>query len=290
MSKSIPNKFFSAADQDVLLSFDRWHLVANGVMETAPVSPPENYRAWVAGNTHQHPYREMFFVLSGTTFYSLNGFTYQCHPGMLFLIDAGETHDFYYPPFAGDFRHIWFGQAGNTIIMRSVYGYTAGKVRTENTGELTGLDHSGLSFLEKWHELPMLAVVAPDFAVLQMKYAWGNLITELYRRGLVGDAGVGNEENECRKIITAVAGHIRDAAGKDLDLEKLAHLAGYSKFHFARRFKEYTGQTVHNFINDCRRERIRELRAEKFTWKEIAGELGFSGPQAFSRWYGSHRG
>ena len=205
--------FFSEEELDLLTTFSKWRLIATGSAEEHAVVPPEDYCRWVNRSSHQHPYREMFFVLSGVTFSSLNGKTYRCEPGTLFLIEAGEIHDFFYPPSTGDFRHIWFGQARNTIIMRAVYSYQNGKVQNDNTGGITCRDHSGLSFIGKWDKFKSLAATNPPFAVLLMKYAWGNLITELCREGFLGPSDQ-DAENECRKIITAVADHIRDKIGR----------------------------------------------------------------------------
>ena len=85
-------------------------------------------------------------------------------------------------------------------------------------------------------------------------------------------------------VINAIVGHIRETTGRNLDIAELAHLAGYSKFHFAKVFKAVTGNSVLAFINLCRQEKYRELAANGKNKKQISGELGFSSPVVFSRW------
>jgi len=278
------NRYFTESELALLLSYSKWHLACSQASELPAVSPISDYSEWINQNSHKHPYREMFFVLAGDAFYSLNGVTYRCIPGTLFLIDANETHDFYYPPFAGNFKHLWFGCVKNTIIMRSTYSYANGKGLSEKNSSVTCRSHAGLSFLKKWDNLSTNSGIDKTFQALEMKYAWGNLITELCREGFRKEVATVGREQEYKEIIDTIVEHIRETAGKNLDWAKLARLSGYSKYHFSRLFKQHTGQTVHDFINTCRNERIKELIAQKFSQKEIAEELGFSCPSAFSRW------
>lgn len=292
------NGYFENNDLDLLLSFTKWKLITSKNTDVSPVFPPKEYRKWVNNNMHSHSYREMFFVLSGEIYFSLNGNCFRCTPGTLLLIGKNETHDFYYPPFCKDFRHLWFGIAKDTIIMRPLIPFCNGQEQKTNKDSIVCRNYSALSFLRKWNHIAAnanegkLLVNAQDedfVARLGLKYAWGSLITELLEHENFCSRNTAKIQRDSRKIIEAIAEHIRDTAGKDLDWDKLAGLSGYSKYHFARLFKQLIGQTVHDFINTCRRDRVIELIAENFNQKEIAYELGFSCPAAFSRWRRNQR-
>ena len=92
-----------------------------------------------------------------------------------------------------------------------------------------------------------------------------------------------------REIVRAVRQHIETHLEEADDLDTLAHLSGYSKFHFSRMFKECAGQTVHEFVNSCRVKRATKLIQDGVQRKLIAGELGFSCPAAFSNWQRKNR-
>ena len=69
-------------------------------------------------------------------------------------------------------------------------------------------------------------------------------------------------------------------------LEDLANEAGFSKYHFARLFKEMTGQTVLNYVNFLRCNHARSLLASgKYNVGESAIQSGFSNLSYFSRTY-----
>jgi AraC family transcriptional regulator len=79
--------------------------------------------------------------------------------------------------------------------------------------------------------------------------------------------------------------YIQKHYAEDLDLDRLAGIACFSKYHFHRLFKLLTGETQNNFV--------RRLRLEKAVYKlildkhrsitEIALDCGFSSSQNFSR-------
>lgn len=287
---TMKNSRFNEEELELLTTCSKWHLITSKEAELPVAKPPGNYLKWLDRNSHTHPFREMFFVLSGEVFYSLNGITYRCIPGTIFLIDANEEHDVFYPPSNRDFKHLWFGIIRNAVIMAPTYSYVNGKEQSGSNGSLTCRSHSGLSFIRKWDTLAEHLEFDNMFSVLEMKYAWGNLITELCQECFRRDAIAATaREQTYQEIINIIVEHIRETAGKNLDWAKLARLAGYSKYHFSRLFKQHTGQTVHDFINTCRNDKVRELTSLKFSQKQIAGELGFSYPSAFSRWYRDNR-
>jgi AraC family transcriptional regulator len=81
-----------------------------------------------------------------------------------------------------------------------------------------------------------------------------------------------------------VSTYIRDHAGTDLTLEVLAQQAGFSPYHFARLFRQTTGETPHRYV---RRERLayarRLLESTKLSLAEVAVESGFGDQSYFTR-------
>lgn len=71
---------------------------------------------------------------------------------------------------------------------------------------------------------------------------------------------------------------------RDLSLEQIAAHAGLSAFHFAREFRNSTGQAPHQYALDQRIARAKRLLAQKgLSVQEVAFEVGFSSPANFVR-------
>jgi AraC-like DNA-binding protein len=68
-----------------------------------------------------------------------------------------------------------------------------------------------------------------------------------------------------------------------LDLDRLAAQAGFSKFHFARAFKDAYGETPANYLSRRRVERAKDLlRSANLTVTEVCVLVGFSSLGSFS--------
>jgi AraC-like DNA-binding protein len=68
-----------------------------------------------------------------------------------------------------------------------------------------------------------------------------------------------------------------------IDLDRMAAEAGFSKFHFARVFKDTYGETPANYLTRRRVERAKDLlRSANLTVTEVCLLVGFSSPGSFS--------
>jgi AraC-like DNA-binding protein len=68
-----------------------------------------------------------------------------------------------------------------------------------------------------------------------------------------------------------------------LDLDQMAAQAGFSKFHFARAFKDAYGETPANYLTRRRVERAKDLlRSANLTVTEVCMLVGFSSLGSFS--------
>ena len=69
----------------------------------------------------------------------------------------------------------------------------------------------------------------------------------------------------------------------DLDLSRMAAEAGFSKFHFARAFKDTYGETPASYLTRRRIERAKDLlRSANLTVTEVCMLVGFSSLGSFS--------
>jgi AraC family transcriptional regulator len=83
-----------------------------------------------------------------------------------------------------------------------------------------------------------------------------------------------------RRVLEYIAANI----GGDISLVKLADIAGYSTFHFARKFTAAMGVPPHRYISRVRLENaMAELAAGKLSLAEIALNAQFSSQASFTR-------
>lgn len=79
-----------------------------------------------------------------------------------------------------------------------------------------------------------------------------------------------------RQVLRRVVEHVQEQLGGELTLNDLAATAGLSPFHFARLFKNTTGQAPHQYIVQRRVERARDLLVSgQQSAAEIALAAGF---------------
>lgn len=91
--------------------------------------------------------------------------------------------------------------------------------------------------------------------------------------------------------INRVIDYIEARLASPLDLEELAHVACFSKFHFHRIFSAFTGETLYGFITRIRLERAAaKLVTQEKTITAVALECGFNDSATFSRAFKRHFG
>lgn len=84
--------------------------------------------------------------------------------------------------------------------------------------------------------------------------------------------------------------HIDAHYDEPLPVEALASMAGLSRYHFSRLFKELTGRTISEYITAIRLDKADYLlQHTALTISEIAGATGFSDIFYFSRTFRKHK-
>jgi AraC-like DNA-binding protein len=92
---------------------------------------------------------------------------------------------------------------------------------------------------------------------------------------------VGAPQDYIKKVLEYIAEHYTE----QLTLEGVAQVCGITKYHLAREFKKYTGQTVVTYINILRCKKAEACLTEGMTVTEAAMECGFDSISYFSRTY-----
>ena len=94
------------------------------------------------------------------------------------------------------------------------------------------------------------------------------------------------KQKEYTEKFIAVCNHIHDHCTEDLSLDDAAALAGFSKYHFTRLFKQFTGVSFYKYLNRKRIEHAELLLVDpEISITEVALQSGFSSLSAFIRMF-----
>jgi AraC-like DNA-binding protein len=92
-----------------------------------------------------------------------------------------------------------------------------------------------------------------------------------------------SETGEQKDSIKRVCYYINHNFSKQLSLKKLAEIACLSPFHFQREFKKRVGITPHEYLNDFRISKSKNMLLDSCNIADIAVQLGFFDQSHFSK-------
>ncbi len=91
--------------------------------------------------------------------------------------------------------------------------------------------------------------------------------------------------------IQALHGYINAHLSEDLSLNRLAEYCHFHPVYLSRVYRETTGMTLSDYINQCRQERAEQLlRNSRMTVLEISRLMGFATDNYFCRWFRKRTG
>ena len=277
----ITGNTFNKAYLDLLLDRKRWKLVCSQLPAEVSQISTRQHDKWLEKNSDVHPHREILLALKGNSLNSLNGTSYLCSPGALFLFDAFESHDRGYQAKAEKLDHLWMHIVEDKIAARVVLSKNN---RIDYYGhDLIIKDKTLVSLLnESWDSIKETKL--PNDLKREKIISVIHIIILALVEIDISDNEPEESNSYQEQTIEMICKHISRTSGKSLTIDKLARIAGYSKFHFLRLFKQHTGKSIHQFINQTRVTKVKYLLNKGQSKKEIAEKLGFSCASSFSHW------
>lgn len=273
------DQMFSPGQWDVFRRLEKWEILCPELNLGLPQVESSEHEQWQKGHIESHDSgKEILFAFSGECLYGVRGRIYRVEPGTLLMINNGQLHDGTYSPFCKDFSHMW-------IHVSSSYSYGA-FCRMEH-GRLKK-DPVGVP-LPQWALKEINAIwdgqefLLPDTMIAcRLKILLAEVIMQIMNHRL---AITGRGALFAKHVIMTAVGMLNKYFNRGINLEDVAKSAGYSKYHFARLFREHMGVTVGDYINKLRIRKTLECHKLGMRKKEIADILGFSSPVTFSRWF-----
>ena len=99
----------------------------------------------------------------------------------------------------------------------------------------------------------------------------------------------GNNLN--RERFTSICEYIREHCTEQITLEQTAKMAGFSKYYFARLFRDFTGVTFYKYLNQQRIMRAQRFLADpERTVAETAMLCGYESFSSFNRMFKQIKG
>jgi AraC-like DNA-binding protein len=276
----------SLAIPSIMCHPEQWSLIGTGFPSDArPVEHPR-HRQWMVAHSHRHAHPEIMFVIGGRGHHGLGGQVYPIAPGSILVIAGFEEHDYNAPPWTGDSDHLWVMLVDDQCVVRRLRHINGLPCWSDEWCFFLAKEDTGLWQHACLKEIGAESPLPPIFRRLRA-HAVVEQIVAAVAQAVVTERERSDSFQE--RIIATAQRYIRGAAGNGITLDHLARISGYSKFHFARLFRHYTGCSVHAFVDQCRAERVEAMLADGKTKTEIAYALGFSCQPAFSRWYNRRR-
>ena len=120
--------------------------------------------------------------------------------------------------------------------------------------------------------------------VAEIRLAVLNYILHICKNYITEQTGEGGKISKSHEAILKAVEFIDNNYEKHLTIDEIASVAGFSKFHFSRLFKNYTGFTVIEHINGRRCENAKlMLENNSLSISQIAAECGFDSCSYFAK-------
>lgn len=255
--------------------------------------PEGSVRIWVNNdcihyNRHVHQSLEIIYPLVDNYIAHVGSEKYEIQPGEIFFIPSGLPHELE-PSGAGGTRLVF---VIDMDVLSKLHGFSymmaflssPTLINEDIYGPL--YDELAQLLLKMCHEYFSPNVfrevnIYSDLLVFLSKYSSYCLSLDEYR--LPPELGNGRQKH-LNERLSVVFDYVDAHFTENITLEKTAAIAGFSKFHFSRLFKQCTG---HNFYDYLCYRRIKNaetmLHIPGITITEVALQSGFSSLSTFNR-------
>ncbi|NLZ64389.1 MAG: AraC family transcriptional regulator [Lentisphaerae bacterium] len=239
-------------------------------------SPPSGLKSPPNVRIQRHSQREIMLVIQGENTYVLNGKPQPAIPGSVFFIDHWITHQLGYSLQENNFVHAWLHFHKGKLF--------ASILHWENTpGPLCR------EVIVLPPELHLLLTRRWDSLNRHPEADWKKMLQPSIIRLLCEEFALYCRQQEeappaKADLVEEIRNYITLNCGRNSSLEALEKFSGYNRYYLMRLFKRRTGCTIGDFIDQVRRGVVNDARSKQISYKEIAWQLGFSSPAAFSWW------
>lgn len=234
----------------------------------------------------RHHNREILIVMYGESDFALEGHKVHLEPGTAVLIDRWQQHSAYYREQDSHLIHIWmhFLSFEATAYFDYITAPAPGnKSRMLSCGKFSFSEAFTQTFLARWQKANAMAAAgknekADEYMKTIIQFALEEILID-YALPEKTEHPADKEQK-----VSFARNYIDSHNGKDCSLDRLAMISNCSKYHLVHLFRECTGKTPGDFINEARIRYTKAALSYGLRKKEIADNLGFASPSAFGNW------
>lgn len=254
-----------------------------GAIRVYPNREADDYPA------HWHMKYEIILPVSESYSAVVDGQSYDLVPGEVLVIPAGVVHEIFAPD--QGMRYIFMVDQDVVYRLEGLAGiqhffYPCVHLRAgQEDAVLREARDCLMQAVRERENRQML-----DQAAIQ---AWIGLFLIRVARWLMQGAHAGPDERRphMNEAFLDICAYITEHCNEKLTLEDVAAYSGYSKYHFSRIFKEYTGMSFYEFYLRQRMLLCRQLLNEKnLSVTEVASRAGFGSLATFNRVFKQYEG
>ena len=276
---------------------DEFHPKLMGLREDVEYPLIRGVRMYHNRNTitfeqHWHSAAEILMPVSNGYTVHINAETHELLPGDILLIPPGTLHS-YTPPESGEriFLLFEFGNISQIAGMRSLmHALEPCLLVSEKAYPLLKRELQTMmnSLIEEYDTNAPYAESSIWARILDMLTLIGR--TNVYRTSHTREFPKDRRQDYVARFMS-VCDYISDHISADITVEDLAEIAGFSKFHFSRLFKNFTGLSVHEYLITQRIAVAEQLLNQTdLLITDVAMNSGFGSISTFTRVFKERKG
>lgn len=235
---------------------------------------------------HEHPYYELYFLISGKRRYLMKHTIYDLAPADLILVPKNQLHKTTSISHTGYNRYVLYFTDKQVSAFSDVFGEELFSRLVQigcfqAPGYVTRQIKQDLEQIRKELETPSPLTYPIVTHLLQ------GVLLQILRYGTEKQPFHGESADK----IQMIAKYITEHYAAEINLPMAAEMACMEETYFSKRFKLLTGFGFHEYLTKCRLlEAERLLRETELTVSQIAEDCGFSGGNYFGDVFRRERG
>ncbi len=292
-------------DKEILDAYKKQQLENNfvrnvdGNSESVTYLPGSSVRFWLNDEpaeyaVHWHPAIEMVIPLENDYTVIVGQETYHLTPGDIFIIPGGELHHLIAPPSGRRLIYLF-----EFSLLSRIRGYS---FLTSYLTQPILINKETCRLIYK-EEASIISQLCRDYLLndsLREMMIYSRLLTFFvnyarYRMTLEedSDSTLSHEtrQKDLMDKFSKVFEYLDEHFAEDLTLETVADVAGFSKFHFSRLFKQCSGYNFYDYLCFKRIKSAETLLSKPgISITEVALQSGFSSLSTFNRTFKKVKG
>lgn len=271
--------------------------ILNGTHETVSYRDMHQVRLFMNRDAedfpiHWHTALELIMPIENIYTVKTNGDTVVCSPGDIILIPPGELHSLYAPPeglrliIQFDYSHFTcFSGMDSLLHILRPYKLITVREAPELAKTLGSLLEEVIAEYQSDDPFREPAV---NSLMLRFFITLGR--TDVTDVGKFPNISPSKQQEYIEKFM-GICNYINDHCTEDLSVDRLARLAGFSRYHFSRLFKQFIGISCYDYLINRRiacAERL--LLSPELSITEVAMRSGFNSLSTFNRIFKAQKG